>query len=56
EGKTALEVCASKEMELVLSVKRDIKLKCIAARAVKQHKLQYRGVVPKIVEMFISAH
>lgn len=55
-GKTALEVCVSKEMELILSAKRDIKLKCIAARAVKKHKLQYSGVVPKIVEMFINAH
>ncbi|KAK3751982.1 hypothetical protein QZH41_001918 [Actinostola sp. cb2023] len=55
-GKTTFEVCSTKEMEQVLTLKRKIKLKCIAARAVKQHKLQFSGLVPKTVEMFINAH
>ncbi|KAG8223155.1 hypothetical protein J437_LFUL000578 [Ladona fulva] len=31
-------------------------LKCLAARAVRQYKIPYRGVVPKSLEPFVSSH
>ncbi|XP_031570135.1 protein fem-1 homolog B-like [Actinia tenebrosa] len=55
-GKTALEVSASKELKQFLIVKRRILLKCLAARAIKHYQLQFTGLVPKSMEMFITAH
>ena len=56
EGKTAMDVAETDEARWILSAKRTLKLKCIAARAVRKFGLCYVGIVPKTVERFISSH
>ncbi|KAL9961589.1 hypothetical protein ACROYT_G030556, partial [Oculina patagonica] len=56
EGKTAMDIAETDEARRILSVKSRLELKCIAARAVKQFGLSYRGEVPITVEKFISLH
>ena len=56
EGKTAMDIAETGEARRILSVKRTLKLKCIAARAVKKFGLSYFGIVPKTLERFISTH
>ena len=56
EGKTAMDIAETDEARRILSIKSRLKLKCIAARAVKKFGLSYRGEVPNSVEKFISIH
>lgn len=56
DGKTAMDLAKTDEVRSFLQEKRKLELKCISARAVKQFELPYLGVVPKILEKFISMH
>ena len=56
DGKTAMDLAKTDEARSILWDKRKLKLKCISARAVKRFGLSYLGVVPKILEKFISMH
>ena len=56
EGKTAMDIAETDEACRILSAKRTLKLKCIAARAVREFGLCYVGIVPKTVERFITLH
>ena len=56
DGKTAMDLAKADEVRSFLQEKRKLELKCISARAVKRFELPYLGVVPKILEKFISMH
>ena len=56
EGKTAMDIAETDEARRILSVKRTLKLKCIAAKAVRKFGLRYVGIVPKILERCICSH
>ena len=56
EGKTAMDVAQTDEARRILSVKSRMRLKCIAAKAVRKLRLSYVGIVPKTLETFISTH
>jgi len=56
EGKTALDIAETDEARRILSVKSRLRLKCIAAIAVRKSGLSYFGTVPKTLERFISTH
>ena len=55
-GKTAMDMAATDEARRILSERKTLELKCIAARAVKKFGLPYLGVVPKVLEKYISMH
>lgn len=42
--------------EIILQGQIKLSLKCLAANAVKRHKLKYKGVVPKLLESFVDLH
>ena len=56
DGKTAMDMAATDEARRILSERKTLELKCIAARAVKKFGLPYLGVVPKMLERYISMH
>ena len=56
EGKTAMDIAETDEACRILSVKSRLRLKCIAAYAVRKFRLSYVGIVPKTLERFISTH
>ncbi|KAK2548551.1 Protein fem-1-like protein B [Acropora cervicornis] len=56
EGKTAMDIAETNEARRILSGKRRLRLKCIAARAVRKFGLCYVGIVPESLERFISSH
>ena len=56
EGKTAMDIAETDEARRIVSVKSRLRLKCIAARAVRKFGLFYVGMVPKTLERFISTH
>jgi len=56
EGKTAMDIAETDEARRILSVKSRLRLKCIAARAIRKSGLSYFGTVPKTLERFISTH
>lgn len=56
EGKTAMDIAETDEARRILSVKKRLRLKCIAARAVRKFELCYVGIVPETLERFISSH
>ena len=56
EGKTAMDIAETDYARRILSVRRRLRLKCIAARAVRKFGLCYVGIVPETLERFISSH
>ena len=56
EGKTAMDIAETDEARRILSVKSRLRLKCIAAKAVRKFGLSYVGIVPKTLETFINTH
>ena len=56
DGKTAMDMAATDDARRILSKRKTLELKCIAARAVKKTGLPYLGVVPKTLEKYISMH
>ena len=56
DGKTPMDVAKTDEARMILSERRKLELMCISARAVKKFEIPYLGVVPKILEKYISMH
>ena len=56
EGKTAMDITETDEVRRILSVKRRLRLKCIAARGLRKFGLCYVGIVPEALERFIRLH
>ena len=56
DRKTPIDIAETDESRRILSTRKRLDLKCIAARAVQKFGLSYVGVVPKTVEKFISLH
>ena len=56
DGKTPMDMAGTDEARMILSERRKLELKCISARAVKKFGIPYLGVVPKILENYISRH
>lgn len=42
--------------EIILKAQMKLSLKCMAASAVKHHRLTYQGQVPRALESFIELH
>ena len=55
-GETPMDMAESDEACTILSERRTLELKCISAKAVKKFGIPYLGVVPKILEKYISMH
>ena len=55
-GKTPMDMAGTDEARMILSERRKLELKCISARAVKRFGIPYLGLVPKILEKYISMH
>ena len=55
-GKTAIDMAQTNEARRILSERKTLVLKCIAARAVKKFGIPYLGVVPKTLERYVSMH
>ena len=56
DGKTPMDMAETDEARMILSERRKLELKCISARAVKKFGIPFLGVVPKILEKYISMH
>ena len=56
EFKTPTEMARTDEARWILSERKTLELKCIAARAVKKFGLPYKGLVPQTVEKYINMH
>ena len=56
DGKTPMDMAGTDEAHMILSERRKLELKCISARAVKRFGIPYLGLVPKILEKYISMH
>ena len=56
DGKTPMDMAETDEARMILSERRKLELKCISARAVKKFGIPYLGVVPKILERYVSMH
>ena len=56
DGKTPMDMAETDEARIILSERRKLELKCISARAVKRFGIPYLGLVPKILEKYISMH
>lgn len=56
KGETAFDTATTGVAEIIMKTKRKLSLKCIAARAVRVHKLSYQGLIPQTLEEFVQFH
>ena len=56
DGKTPMDMAETDEARMILSKRSKLELKCICARAVYRFGIPYLGLVPKILEKYISMH
>ncbi len=56
DGHTPIESSTTGVAEVILRTQSRIKLKCIAARAVKHLKVPYKGQLPTTLEEFVNIH
>ena len=56
DGKSACEISTTGVAEIILIAHIKPSLKCIAARTIKRHGLEYKGLVPHTLETFIEMH
>ena len=58
DGKTPLDMAKTDVAHVILSERRNLvkDLQCISAKAVRKHRIPYTGVVPVLLEEFISMH
>lgn len=52
----ASEVATTGVAEIILRTKRQLSLKCIAARVIQRHAIPYKGHVPQTLNEFIEMH
>ncbi|XP_051545943.1 protein fem-1 homolog B [Myxocyprinus asiaticus] len=56
QKKTPLDKSTTGVSEILLKTQMKMSLKCLAARAVQQHKILYRDQIPKSLEEFVEFH
>lgn len=56
QKKTPLDKSTTGVSEILLKTQIKMSLKCMAARAVQQHKITYRNQIPKTLEEFVEFH
>ncbi|XP_064621025.1 protein fem-1 homolog B-like [Lineus longissimus] len=56
KGLTPMDVCWTGVSEIILRTLKKISLKCLAARAVRQHHIDYKGHLPFSLEEFVALH
>ncbi|XP_013884774.1 protein fem-1 homolog B [Austrofundulus limnaeus] len=56
QKKTPLDKSTTGVSEILLKTQMKMSLKCMAARAVRQHQITYRNQIPKTLEEFVEFH
>ncbi|XP_068595783.1 protein fem-1 homolog B [Brachionichthys hirsutus] len=56
QKKTPLDKSTTGVSEILLKTQMKMSLKCLAARAVRQHQILYRNQIPKTLEEFVEFH
>lgn len=56
QKKTPLDKSTTGVSEILLKTQMKMSLKCLAARAVRQHQITYRNQIPKSLEEFVEFH
>ncbi|KAI9532641.1 Protein fem-1 B [Dissostichus eleginoides] len=56
QKKTPLDKSTTGVSEILLKTQMKMSLKCLAARAVRRHRITYRNQIPKTLEEFVEFH
>ncbi|MBN3279233.1 FEM1B protein, partial [Polyodon spathula] len=56
QKKTPLDKSTTGVSEILLKTQMKMSLKCLAARAVQQHEINYKNQIPKTLEEFVEFH
>ena len=56
DGKMAADVAATDTAKSVIEAHTKLSLKCISARTIKKHSIEYQGKIPKSLHDFINIH
>ena len=55
-GKTAADIASSDIAKSIIKAHGKVSLKCLSAKTVKRHKIEYQGVIPKSLHKFVELH
>ena len=56
DGKTVVDVAPTDIAESIIKTHEKLSLKCLCARTVKKHKIEYQGIIPDVLCGFIELH
>ena len=56
DGKTAIDVAATDIAQVIIKSHMKLNLKCLAARAVRRHKVEYQDIIPVSLQEFVELH
>ena len=56
DGKTAADVASTDIAESIIKTHGKLSLKCLSARTVKKHKIDYQGFIPNSLHEFVELH
>ena len=56
DGETPLDVATNEDAKDVIKAYMELRLKCLAARAIKRHEVRYQGVIPPLLQDFVELH
>ena len=56
DGKTVVDVAATDIAESIIKTHEKLSLKCLCARTVKKHTIEYQGIIPDVLCGFIELH
>ena len=56
DGKTAADIASTDIAESIIKSHEKLSLKCLSARTVRKHKIEYRGVIPNSLIEFVEFH
>ena len=56
DGKTAEDVASTDVAESIIKAHGKLRLKCLSARTVKKHKIEYQGIIPESLYEFVELH
>ena len=56
DGNTAAEVASTDIAESIIKANMKLSLKCLSARTVRKHKIEYQGIIPESLHEFVELH
>ena len=56
DGKTAADIASTDIVKSIIKARETLSLKCLSARTLRKHKIEYQGIIPNSLIEFVEFH